>query len=189
MTHAQVLKRIREGKTSYKKRKALLIGKHIFASVRFSNENLQIQITKPSKDGDHVLVSAHSRELLKYGWKGSRNSLPAAYLTGLLVGLKAVNKGINKCVLYLGNYSFSPRKGAAAKGMLDAGITIPIDETVIPDMSRIKGEHIANYASSLNPNDYNLRFSGILSSGLKPEDYPTHFDEVKSIILERVRGV
>ena len=73
--------------------------------------------------------------------------------------------------------------------MLDAGMTIPIDETVIPDISRIKGEHIANYALSLNPNDYNLRFSRILSSGLKPEDYPKHFDEIKSIILERIRGV
>ncbi len=186
--HIDILKRIKEGKTSYKKRKALLIGKHIFVAIRFSNENLQVQIIKPSREGDNILVSSHSRELLKYGWKGSRNSLPASYLTGLLTGLKAVNKGIKECILYLGNDTFSPRKAAVVKGMLDAGITIPIDD-VIPDMSRISGQDIVNYALSLSKDDYKVKFSRILSAGLKPEDYTNHFNQVKNIILERVRDV
>ncbi|GIU70708.1 MAG: 50S ribosomal protein L18 [Candidatus Nitrosocaldaceae archaeon] len=189
--YINTLKRIREGKTNYRKRKALLIGRHTFATVRISNENLQVQITKPKKDGDQVIVSAHSRELIKYGWKGSRNSLPASYLTGYLIGLKALSKGIESCILYLGNRSFSSRVAAVVKGMLDAGLSIPIDEDAIPSMDRIEGKHIAEYASLLKVDEeaYKRRFSRLLSLGLKPEDYPAHFNEVKNIITERMKGV
>lgn len=189
--YINTLKRIREGKTNYRKRKALLIGRHTFAAVRISNENLQVQITKPKKDGDQVIVSAHSRELIKYGWKGSRNSLPASYLTGYLIGLKALSRGIESCILYLGNRSFSSRVAAVVKGMLDAGLSIPIDEDVIPEMDRIEGKHIAEYASLLKEDEeaYKRRFSRLLSLGLKPEDYPAHFKEVKNIITERMKGV
>lgn len=191
MGYINTLKRIREGKTNYRKRKALLIGRHTFATVRISNENLQVQITKPKKDGDQVIVSAHSRELIKYGWKGSRNSLPASYLTGYLIGLKALSKGIESCILYLGNRSFSSRVAAVVKGMLDAGLSIPIDEDAIPSMDRIEGKHIAEYASLLKVDEeaYKRRFSRLLSLGLKPEDYPAHFNEVKNIITERMKGV
>ena len=189
MGYINTLKRIREGKTNYRKRKALLIGRHVFAAVRLSNENLQVQITKPKREGDQVLVSVHSKELIKYGWKGSRNSLPACYLTGFLVGLKALSKGINSCILYLSNRSFSSRVAAVIKGMLDAGLDIPIDEDAIPSMDRIEGKHIADYASKLDEDEYKKRFSRILSLGLKPEEYPEHLNEVKNIIMERMKGV
>lgn len=191
MGYINTLKRIREGKTNYRKRKALLIGKHVFASVRVSNENIQIQIAKPSIEGDKILVSAHSRELLKFGWKGSRNSLPACYLTGLLLGLKASSKGIKDCILYVGNRGFSSRVASATKGMIDAGLNIPIDEDAIPSDDRIEGKHIADYALMLKEQDedaYKARFSRILRQGLNPEDYPKHFAEVKDIIMERVKG-
>lgn len=189
MGYINTLKRIREGKTNYKKRKALLIGKHTFAAVRLSNENVQVQITKPKREGDHVLISVHSRELLKYGWKSSLNSLPACYLTGFLIGFKALSKDINDCILYLGKRSFSSRIAGVVKGMVDAGLNIPIDEDVIPPMERIEGKHIANYASQLDKEVYNKRFSRILSSSLKPEEYPDHFNDVKNIIMESMKGV
>jgi len=53
--------------------------------------------------GDTVVASAHSRYLLEKGWKGSRKSVPAAYLTGYLAGKKAIGKGAKgeSCILEL----------------------------------------------------------------------------------------
>ena len=46
------------------------------------------------------------------------------------------------------------------------------------------GQHIADYAGTLKENqeEYNSRFSAILKNGLSPEDYPSHFEEIKSKI-------
>lgn len=186
MSYINTLKRIREGKTNYRKRKALLIGKHIFATVHISNENVQVQIIKPNRSGDLVLSSTHSRELLKYGWKLSRNSLPACYLTGLLAGLKTLKSGVNELILYLSKKSFSSRVAAVVKGMIDAGLNIPIDEDVIPPADRIEGKHIVEYAKSLDSEEYKIRFARILAAGMKPEDYYKHFNEIKNLIMKGV---
>ncbi len=185
MSFTRLLRRIRQHKTNYRKRKGILIGKHLFAAVRISNKNILVQILKPSKVGDEVLVSAHSRELIKHGWQGSRKNIPACYLTGLLAGAKAVGKGVKQCVLYTGNRMYAPRIAASVKGLIDAGITIPVDEETLPDQDRIAGKHIADYASLLkNDNQvYNTRFSGLINVGFVPEGYPDHFSEVKMSIL------
>jgi len=182
-----LLRRIREHKTNYRKRKGVLIGKHLFAAVRISNKNVLTQILKPSKVGDDVLVSAHSRELIKHGWQGSRKNIPACYLTGLLAGKKAVAKGVKQCIIYTGNRMYAPRIAASAKGLIDAGITIPVDEETLPDQAKIAGKHIADYASILKNDNrlYNTRFSGLISTGFVPEGYPDHFSEVKMSILGR----
>ena len=96
MSYTPLLRRIREDKTNYRKRKAILIGRYNFTVVRVSNQNVQIQVLTPSKKGDEVLVSVHSRELIKHGWKGSRKSIPACYLTGLLAGTTAIANNVNR---------------------------------------------------------------------------------------------
>ena len=68
----------------------MLMGKREFITVTISNENTQVQILKPEMTGDKVVASAHSRYLLEKGWKGSRKSVPAAYLTGYIAGKKAI---------------------------------------------------------------------------------------------------
>ena len=88
MTYSKILRRLREEKTNYKKRATMLVGRHDFITVMISNENTQVQILKPKISGDRVVASAHSRHLLERGWKGSRKSIPAAYLTGYLAGKK-----------------------------------------------------------------------------------------------------
>ncbi|MEM0030226.1 MAG: 50S ribosomal protein L18 [Candidatus Nitrosocaldus sp.] len=187
MGYIQTLKRIREGRTDYRKRKAILLGRHVFATVRVSDENTMVQISKASMNGDVVLASAHSRELLKYGWKGSRRCLPACYLTGLLAGKKAKANGVDGCIVYVGVRGFSSRIGASAKGLRDAGLDVPVGEDALPDEDRITGKHIAEYAAMLKEEDeelYSKRFSAILARGLRPEDYVKHFNEVKDNIMK-----
>ena len=185
MSFIPLLRRIREGKTNYRKRKGMLIGRHIFATVRISNENALVQISKPSKVGDEVLVSAHSRELIKHGWQGSRKNIPACYLTGLLAGIKAVAKGVKQCILYTGNRMYAPRIAASVKGLIDAGVNIPVDEETLPAEDRISGKHIAAYANLLKADKqvYDARFSGLIKEEFAPESYPDHFNEVKMSVL------
>jgi large subunit ribosomal protein L18 len=181
LTYVRTLKRIRLDKTNYRKRAAVIVGRHSFATVKVTDQNVAAQILKPTPTGDLVVASAHSHELAKHGWKGSTNSLPACYLTGLLLGKKALEKGTSKAVLYIGKDHFTPRVATCAKGIADSGVNIPISEESLPDFERISGQHIADYAASLKANEeeYKSRFSALLKNGLKPEDYPAHFEEVR----------
>ena len=70
----------------------MLMSKRDFIAINVTNENTQVQILKPEITGDKVIASAHSRFLLKDGWKGSRKNIPAAYLTGYFAGKKALSK-------------------------------------------------------------------------------------------------
>ena len=85
--------------------------------------------------------------LKKFGWNYSFKNTPAAYLTGLLIGKMAAKKNIKEAILDIGLHS--PTKGskvfAVAKGAIDAGLKIPMSESVVPSEDRIKGEHIASY--------------------------------------------
>jgi large subunit ribosomal protein L18 len=184
LTYVRTLKRIREDKTNYRKRSAILIGRHLFVTVRVSDQNVVAQVLKPTPTGDIVIASAHSRELAKRGWKGAFNNLPACYLTGMLLGKKALEKEINTAVLYIGKNHFTSRVGACTKGIVDAGVNMPVSGESLPDEERISGHHIAEYSRTLKENqeEYNSRFSAILKNGLKPEDYPLHFEEIKSKI-------
>jgi len=184
LTYVQTLKRIRSDKTNYRKRAALLIGRHSFVTVKVSDQNVAAQVLKPTPTGDIVVASAHSRELAKQDWKGAFNNLPACYLTGLLMGKKTLEKGVKNAVLYIGKDHFTSRVAACLKGIVDSGVTMPVSEESLPPEERITGRHIAKYASTLKEDqeEYNSRFSAILKNGLKPEDYPTHFEEVRSKI-------
>lgn len=182
MSYTPLLRRIRADKTNYRKRKALLIGRHNFAAVRVSNQNVLVQILKPSKSGDEVLVSAHSRELLKHGWKGARKSIPACYLTGLLAGRKALAKNVNKCILYTGNRTYSFKVAACVKGLLEGGMNIPVEEETLPGEDMLYGKHVANYANELKQNDnqlYTSRFSALIKDGFMPENYPEYVEKAK----------
>jgi large subunit ribosomal protein L18 len=186
-------RRRREGKTDYKKRKALLLSSKPRLVARGTLKNMIAQIIVAKPYGDEVLVSAHSRELTKkYGWKAPKGNVPTAYLTGLLCGLKAKAKGITEAVLDAG--LCYPSKGSriltVLKGALDAGVNIPHGEEKLPDENRIRGEHIAKYAKILasNPSEYNFRFSKYLANKLQPESLPEHFVEVKKIIIAEFEG-
>ena len=120
----------------------MLMGKRDFITVNITNENTQVQILKPGMEGDKVVASAHSRYLLEKGWKGSRKSVPAAYLTGYLAGKKALGKGAKDAILYTGTRRYTQRMAAALKGVVDAGVQVPVSEETFPPEDRINGEHL-----------------------------------------------
>jgi len=142
MAYSQILRRSRDEKTNYKKRRNLLMGRRDFITVQISNENTLVQIHKPELAGDKVLSSAHSRSLLNKGWKGSRKNIPAAYLTGYLAGKKALAQGIKNAVLYSGTRKYTQRMAAALKGIIDAGLEVPADAETFPSDERINGKHL-----------------------------------------------
>ena len=142
MAYSKILRRLREEKTNYRKRGTMLMGKRDFITVNITNENTQVQILSPGMTGDKVIASAHSRYLLDKGWKGSRKSVPAAYLTGYLAGKKAMGKGAKDAILYTGTRRFTQRMSAALKGVIDAGLDVPADPETFPADERINGEHL-----------------------------------------------
>ena len=186
MSYINTLKRIRERKTNYHKRSSLLLSKKRFITIKITNQNIVTQVLEPYITGDKVITSAHSTNLTKLGWKGSLNSLPACYLTGLLLGKKASFMGIDNAILYTGKNAFTERLSACLKGIIDGGMKIPSSEESFPSTERISGEHIANYASALKSDSeetYNKKFSTIIKNGLNPEDYKSHFEEFKEKIM------
>jgi len=142
MAYSKILRRLREEKTNYRKRGTMLIGKRDFITVNISNENTQVQILTPGMAGDKVIASAHSRYLLEKGWRGSRKSVPAAYLTGYLAGKKALGKGAKGAIFYTGTKKYTQRMAAALKGVIDAGVEVPADAETFPSDERINGEHL-----------------------------------------------
>jgi large subunit ribosomal protein L18 len=187
MSYVHTLKRIRTHKTNYRKREALLISKLDFVTIKISNQNVIAQVLKPEIQGDIVRVSTHSRELRRYGWKGSLNSLPACFLVGLVLGRKALEKGVDKAVLYIGNKPFTSRIAACMKGIVQAGINIPISSESYPTEHRLNGQHIAEYARKIKTEDinkYNKYFSSLLKEGLVPENYQSHVEEITARILK-----
>ena len=140
-------KRRRLGKTDYRKRLKLLLSKKPRLVVRRSLKYILAQIVEFSKEGDKTLAQASSKELKKLGWEFACDNLPAAYLTGLLIGRKALAKGIEESILDSGLYSSTKgnRIFAVVKGAIDAGLKIPVDEAVLPTEERIKGLHISSY--------------------------------------------
>lgn len=188
-------RRRREGKTNYYKRYKYVLSGHIRAVVRRTNEYIVVQFIKFNPIGDKTLAACHSRELIKlFGWKGDPNNTPAAYLTGFVAGLRALQAGITYAVADIGLHR--PVKGsrifAAIKGIIDAGINVPASKDIFPSDDRIKGTHIAKYAEMLassDPDKFNKLFSRMLSRGLDPRELPKHFEEVKLKIIEAYEEV
>ncbi|ABR56979.1 50S ribosomal protein L18 [Methanococcus aeolicus] len=181
-------RRRREGKTNFRLRLKLLLSRTPRLVARKSLNNIVAQIVEYDEVGDKIVVSAHSKEIVKLGYKGHCGNVPAAYLTGLLLGKKALKEGNEEAILDLGLNSAT--KGAAVlailKGAVDAGMDIPHSEEILPGEDRINGSHVKEYAELLKVEDeekYNKQFSKYLKNGLNPEDLPEHFEEIKEKIL------
>ena len=186
-TYRVPLRRRREGKTDYQARKALVLSGKPRLVPRSTIKNVAVQIIIAKPHGDEVLAAAHSRELKKYGWKAPTGNVPAAYLTGLLCGLKAKAKGVTEAILDIG--LVAPTRGskvfAALGGVMDAGFDVPHDEEKIVQ-ERSEGKHIAEYGKSIiaDPEFYSAKFSEYLEQKIAPEKLPEHFAKVKADITD-----
>ncbi len=137
-------RRRRESRTNYYTRKKLLASHEYRAVVRRSNKNVTVQFVDFTMEGDVTVAAADTKQLKKFGWEHSCSSIPAAYLVGYMAGLRAKKAEIEYAVLDLGMQN--PQHGgvlfAVAKGMIDAGLEIPVSEDVLPDEERLVGKHI-----------------------------------------------
>ena len=185
MGYIATLKRIRNGRTNYRKRAALLLSRRRFVTITVSDENVQAQIAYPMSKGDVTITSSHSRELTRFGWNGSLNSLPACYLTGLLLGRKSLRKEVDEAVLYTGKNPFTSRVAACLKGIIDSGMKVPASDSSFPPEERLAGNHIAEYARILrdeNKDAYNSRFSRLIANNFDPTQYSSYVHKVKDAI-------
>lgn len=170
-------KRRRKKKTNYKKRIALIKSGKSRLVIRKSLKNTSVQLVKFKQTGDVTVACANSKELKKFGWKVNCGNIPAAYLTGLLAGLRF---GKQDAILDIGMQASvkGSRVYAALAGVLDAGTNVCHSKDILPTKERLAGEHIAAFASKTEqPN----LFSGYKIS---PKELTKHFEEVKQTILK-----
>ena len=181
-------RRRREGKTDYAQRLNLVKLDTNRLVVRVSNANVIVQIVTIGENGDETLVSAHSKELNKLGWKAGNKNTSAVYLTAYLCGKKALKLGIEDAIADIGLKSpiVGSKIFAGVKGASDAGLEVPYGEEVIPSEGRINGQHIADYAESLEEDEVKVKFSKYLENNLQPTDLPSHFEEIKNKIDNEV---
>jgi len=181
-------RRKRERRTDYKKRLKYLLSGKPRAVVRKGSRDIIVQIIEYAPGGDLTRVLINSRVLAKYGWKYSYNSIPSAYLSGLLAGKTAMQKDIKELIVDFGlqNVVRGAKLFAALKGMVDSGVKIAVDEAVFPSEERVSGVHIAQYADKIksDKNAYGKQFSAYLKNGSDPEKIADAFKTVKDKILK-----
>ena len=160
-------RRRREGKTNYKKRLSLLKSRSLRLIIRKFNKNTIAQLIEYHPEGDKVIASSNSRELVKYGWKLNRGNIPSAYLVGLLIGTRAKGK---EAIVDLGLQR--PLKCgklyAVLKGAIDGGLKIEADESIFPSKERIEGKQITSYEKNK----------------IEEKDFEKQFNEVKQKIMK-----
>ncbi|MEM4267279.1 MAG: 50S ribosomal protein L18 [Candidatus Woesearchaeota archaeon] len=178
-------RRKRDGRTNYLKRLKLLeSGKKRLVSRR-SQKYLVSQIIEYHPDGDKIIAHAHSKELEKFGWRYSKKNIPAAYLTGMLIGMRAKEKGVTDAVFDIGLHScvHGGRIFAILKGAVDAGLDVSYSQEAFPKDERIKGVHIANYK---NPGKN--QFTKYRKEGLETTTIVSAFEDAKEKILGMVKN-
>lgn len=136
-----------EGKTDYRARLVMLKSGKPRIIFRKTNRYIIGQLVSSKEAQDKILIGLDSRALENYGWpkSGSIKSLPAAYLTGLLLGKKVIDKERKiKAIFDLGlnRNSAKSREYAFLKGVIDAGVEIKCDAKVFPEDSRLAGKHL-----------------------------------------------
>ncbi len=150
MVYKIKFRRRRERKTDYKARLSLLKSFLPRIVIRKTNRYIIAQLVESKEAQDFVLCTANSKDLLKQGWpekyRSSLKSLPAAYLTGMLLArmLKEKKIKLEKAVIDLGigRATKGSRLFACVKGLVDAGINLPHSKEIFPDESRIYGRHM-----------------------------------------------
>jgi large subunit ribosomal protein L18 len=175
-------KRRKSEKTNYKTRLRLLSSKELRLVVRKSLKNLKAQIIQFDIKGDKTLVSATSQDLKKFGWDYSSN-ISSGYLVGLLLGKRALKKGIKSAILDIGLQKSvkGSRIYSVLKGAVDAGLDVPHSPEIFPSDERIKGSHIIDYAEKLKKDKKKYKKQFTVS---KPEKISEMFEQVKSKIMK-----
>lgn len=141
-------RRKKEYKTDYSKRIKMLKSNSPRVVFKKTNKYILTQYVKSKEAQDKVEIGVNSKDLLRYGWpkelKGSLKSIPASYLTGLLIGKEILRKKLEKPIVDFGMARVLHKNRAFAflRGLKDSGIDVGCKEEFFPSEERIKGKHI-----------------------------------------------
>ena len=171
------MRRRREARTNYHQRLRLLKSGKPRLVARKSNQHTRAQLIITGQNGDETVTSASSGDLAEYGWEAPTRNLPAAYLTGLLAGYRALEAGLEEAVLDIGLNTATPgsKVFAVQEGAIDAGVDVPHNDDVFADWDRTRGTHVAEYAQQED---------GLYAGDFDATELPDHFDEVREAIME-----
>ncbi|CAI50537.1 50S ribosomal protein L18 [Natronomonas pharaonis DSM 2160] len=174
------MRRRREARTNYHQRLRLLKSGKPRLVARKSNNQTKAQLVVTGPQGDETVASATSADLEAFGWEAPTGNLPAAYLTGLLAGKRAIEAGLDEAVLDIGLNTATPgnKVFAVQEGVIDAGLEVPHNEDVFADWQRTRGAHIAEYAEQLE--------DGLYSGDFDATELPDHFDEVRERVEDEL---
>lgn len=148
-------RRRKEHKTDYAKRIKLLKSGSPRVVFRKTNKYLIAQYVKSKKAQDKIEEGISSKALIKYGWPkdfgGSFKSIPAAYLTGFLIGKRILSKKLDTPIVDTGMIRDLHKNKIFAflKGLRDSGIKIKCKEERFPSEDRIKGKHLKKDFSNI----------------------------------------
>lgn len=143
-----VKRRRKENRTDYAKRLKLLKAETPRIAVRKTNKYIISQYITSRQTQDMVEITVNSKDLLEYGWpknlNGSLKSLPAAYLTGFLMGRKILKEKKEIPIIDFGMMRalWGTRIFAVVKGLVDSGLEMKHDKKTFPDEERITGKHM-----------------------------------------------
>ena len=170
-------RRKKEKRTNYRKRLRLLKSRKPRLVIRRTLRNILAQLIIYESNSDKTIVSAHSKELIKLGYKAPKRNLPTAYLVGALLAKKAREKSIIHVIPDIGFYPAT--RGSmifsVLKGAKDGGLDFSLNESVVPNEDRIEGKHIVHYATQKKEH--------FLHYGINPLEIPFMFAEVKRKLI------
>ena len=142
-------KRRKQRKTDYGKRLKLLKSGLPRIAFRKTNKYVNSQYVESKEARDKVLLEVSSKKLLNYGWpkeqEGSLKTIPAAYLTGFLMGKKILKRKLPQKIIIDSGMIIMKNKTkpfAFIKGLIDSGINITCKEDAFPEEDRITGKSL-----------------------------------------------
>ncbi|MFW9831078.1 MAG: 50S ribosomal protein L18 [Candidatus Thorarchaeota archaeon] len=186
-------RRRRESKTDYHARRRMVRSGRPRLVVRITSTRIIIQFVEALPKGDRNIVTADSRQLKAFGWRGGVKNTPAAYLTGFLAGQLALKAGTDTAIADIGLIAPIPgsRSFSAIKGAIDAGISVPCSEKMYPKTKRIRGEHIATFAKELmdnQPSSFKRQYGTLSKSRVDLTKLPEMYEATKKNIEAKFKS-
>lgn len=182
-------RRRRKGRTDYYARQKMIRSENPRVVIRKTSRRMIVHFSLAKLKGDETISYTTSSELTDYGWEYCTSNLPAAYLTGYLSGLKAKEKGLTEAIPDFGYQENTEgnKLNATVKGLVDAGIQVPHSSFVLPEESRLKGEHIAKIASEVKKGSKTDRtqFKRYLKREVDPAKISAVFSQTLAKIAEK----
>ena len=172
-----------EKRTDYKVRLKLLASGRIRLVFRRFNKMIVGQLVEYQEEGDKILAHVNSTELKKLGWNYSCSNMPACYLCGLLLGVKGKKAKVTDAILDIGMHHSLAGSTifSFVKGVVDAGIEVPVSDEALPPEERIRGKHIKDFAEKKM--DIKNQFVGYEKKKADPKKIPEEFEKIKKKIM------